>query len=347
MSMPHPTVFASLLLSVLVGNALPLRAADGAPPVPTEPAAVVTAWLDGLRRNELSTAWQQVPPTRQVQLADTWHADISRPDRMRDLIVDRLLAATADPASAKDLARFLAGGLGQFARLASGQPLIPAPAPAEGQRPDRMQMMQGMLARNSLSGLVQSVLADGLETRQVDALEALFADYVKWAAAAGFDDAAKQEAAATHLAAFVKALGVAKAVDLAEVDLPQLLIRVAAGLPDLKQALAVYGLDADAVLGSASARTEPGTGDRQTVVVVFTAFGTGRELPLAMQRSTSGWSLIADSPLARWLRPAAPRWNGGGRQGQGRPPQAAGAPDGAAPAAPAGTAPPSTGTTTF
>ena len=341
MSILRRTLTASIVAVLAGSGALGdlAIAAEGTPPAAAavDPAAdVVSAWIDGLRRNDLAAAWKQLPPTRQVELADAWHASIARPDRFRDMILDRQLGALADAAAAKELARFLAGGLAQFGRVASGEPLTPPPAPADGQRPDRMQMMQGMMASNALSNLVQGVLADGLETRQVECLESLFADYAAWAKDAGLDDAAKQEAAATHLVAFGSALGVTRTADLAEVDLAQLLTRIGTGLPALKQALAALGLDADALLASATATAEAGSGEERTVVLAFTAFAKPRQLPLKLTQGAAGWSVVADSPLARWLRPAQPRWNGGGRQGRppGGQPGAGGEDAAPAPAAP-------------
>lgn len=328
MSLARLKLVASLAVAALAGGGalggLAVVAAEGAPPAPAvapavDPAAAhVAAWIDALRRNDPAAMLTQLPPTRQTALADAWRAGMARPDRLRDMMIDRQLGALADSAAAVEAARFLAGGLAQFGSVAGGgDPTPPAP-PAEGQRPDRMQMMQGMMAANLVGGLVQSVLADGLETRQGDCFEGLFADYAAWAPGAGLDDPAKHAAAATHLTAFGTALGATKAADLATVDLAQMLTRIGSGLPALKQALAVFGLDVDAALASATVTAEPGgsDGDR-TVVVGFTAFGKARELPLKLVPTVEGgWAVKADSPLARWLRPPTRRWNGGGRPGR-------------------------------
>ena len=348
MSLARLKLAASLVAAVLAGGGaiggLAAVAAEGTPPAPApasapaaDPAAAfVSAWIDGLRRNDLAGAFRQLPPTRQAELTAGWHEGLARPDRFRDMLIDRQVGALTDGNAARESARFLAGALGQFGRTALGErPTAPAPG-ADGQR-DRAAGFQGMLTANALSGLVQAVLADGLETRQVDCLEGLFADSATWAAGARLDDPARHEAAATHLLAFGSALGVTTAADLGALDLPQLLTRAGSGLPALKQALAALGLDLDAALASATATGEASAGESRVVVLAFTAFGKPRELPLKLAPAGGGWSVLADSPLARWLRPPMPRWNGGRPGRQGAPSQG----DQAAPAptapAPAGT----------
>ena len=362
MSVARFTLAVALVASVAAGvmSGRGAVAAEGVPPAPVplplpaaDPSAFVSAWLDGLRRNDLAVIWNHLPPTRQVDLAAAWQASVGKPDRFRDLLLDRQLGALSDPTTAKESARLLASGLAQFGRIASGAPPTPQPAPAEGQRPDRMQMMPVMLATNALTGMVQGVLADGLETRQVDCFQGLFADYAVWASTAGLDDVAKHEVAVNHLVAFATALGMTKAADLATVDLAQMLTRLGSGLPSLKLALFALGLDPDAVLASATVAVEPatdesGSGEQRTVVLLFTAFAKPRELPLKLKRGAAGdWSLLADSPVARWLRPAQ-RWSGGGRQG--RPgAQSGGGAEGSGPGTPpaGGPAGPAPGNNTF
>jgi hypothetical protein len=197
----------------------------------------------------------------------------------------------------------LAGVLGQFAVLV--QPAT-APAPALPAAPDGqpwMQFMQRGMAQSALTSSLNGILAAGLETRQFAALQALFDDYALWAAK-GLDDPAKQTAAAEHLVALGAALQLKSANDLSSIELKDLLTRSNAAMPALKQTLLAYGLDADAVLASATVASESSTADSSIVVVSFTAFAKPHQLPLKVLKSANGWAIAADSPALRWMSSA-------------------------------------------
>jgi hypothetical protein len=184
-----------------------------------------------------------------------------------------------------------------------------------------------------MGGAAGSILAQGLETRQVAALDGLAASYRTWAAGAGLADAARATTAQPHLLAAIQAIR-----PLAEGDTApaarDLLVSVSAALPHAKLGLAAFGLDVDAILATATASLESETAGRAVVILRFTAWGAEHAVPLVMQSTAGVWSVVADSPAIRWLRPAmmGPQMGGRGQGGRG---QRGGVPRPEAPAVPA------------
>ena len=88
-------------------------------------------------------------------------------------------------------------------------------------------------------------------------------------------------------------------------ELPEALLRLGAGLAELKRAAAVYGLEIDAMLDSVriSAPSAPGADpQRRLLEVAFTAFGADHRIPLLMERRAGRWlPLTGDGPPAAGL----------------------------------------------
>jgi hypothetical protein len=109
--------------------------------------------------------------------------------------------------------------------------------------------------------------------------------------------------AAEHLVAALGALRSASAAEFARLELPEALLRLGAGLGELKRAAAVYGLEIDAMLDSVRISAPPAPGadpQRRLLAVAFTAFGADYRIPLLMERRAGRWL-----PLAGDGRPAA------------------------------------------
>lgn len=317
----------------------PLSAAETAPaaaPAPATAEATLQEWIAALKGNDPAAFYRRLPASRQADLADAWREAMPR-DGQRGrgfgpaMMLERLLPALGTAETAKPLAAQLGQALVAIGRLGAGKRVEP-PAAGEGQDP-RAAFLPMMIATQAVQAMTASVLADGLETRQATVLKALFADWEAWTATAGLDDAAKQGAAATALAEVGTALGAADGI--AKVELPELLTRAGAALAPLKQAFAAYGADLDAVLASATVKPDPSvpaTAEGTVVLLTFTAFAKPRELPLKLKQGANGWEIVADSPIAAWMRPQFGMGNLRGRQAGPGGRRAPGQDGGAAPA---------------
>lgn len=325
--------FRSAILACLISAA---AAAE-----PADPAATVKGWITSLQGNDLAAAWDKLPeaqrtawspslaapapaPGAQIQPGGGDAGGPPRGQRGGNRMLDGAMRMLTEGDQA---GRLLAATLAALAGTVAVDGKAPASAPLSTDQPF-LAFMPRMAAAGSLGGVLQGILARGLETQQIAAIDTWAVAYAAWAATAPLADEARATAALPHIQAFATAVRAAPA----GADARAVLVAWSAGLPRLKQALAVYGLDADAAFASAKTEAAAPAADGTVVVTVrFTAFGAEQVLPLKLKQADGGWEITADSPAPRWLRggggPGGP--GGMGRPGGGRRGGNGGAPGGA------------------
>lgn len=307
--------FRSAILACLISAA---AAAE-----PADPAATVKGWIASLQGNDLAAAWDKLPEAQRSAWASGLAApaapaggDAGGPPRGQRG-GNRMMEGTMRMLSEGDQAgRLLAATLAALAGTVAADGKAPASAPLSNDQPF-LAFMPRMAATGALGGVLQSILARGLETQQIAAIDTWAVAYAAWAATAPLADEARATAALPHIQAFATAVRAAPA----GADARAILVAWSTGLPRLKQALQVYGLDADAAFASAKTEAAAPAADGTVVVTVrFTAFGAEQALPLKLKQADGGWEITADSPAPHWLRGGAASVPAGGmgRMGGGR-----------------------------
>jgi len=335
-------------LLAIAATATTLHAGDG-----PDAAATMTAWLSAVRTNQVAAAWDTLPASQRAALAAT------------------LAPPAADPAANGGRGgrgpgmggplRFLTGN-GQMTQagplLANALALMtetvgpigsatPA-AVALPTEPPFLAFMPRMMAGIGPTMAMDGLLADGLETRQLAALATFGKGYATWAATAPLADEAKAAATQPHLEAIITALSGPTGGATVAATAREQMVTADTVLAEAKLALAVYGLDLDAALATATVKTETTLPDGAVIVVVtISSFGSSVALPLKMTPSHGGWAIAADSIALRWMGGGMGRgFPGGGPGGRGRN-RGPGGPNGAPPEAPPAEPAPTRGTTQF
>lgn len=279
-------VSTSLATLVLMSG---LWGADGATPgviapptpavTPASPEVVATGWALALRRNDPAGAFALLTPADQASLATMWRNQMRRPDAYADLQIDTLLRI-AQHATAADQV------------LALSQPYLAQVDVAKLTR--GIQEIAGFLAMaadtqqpGNPGALDYSGLRDWLR------------DLAAWVPTAGLTDQPKAKAAATHLVQALKASGLTSAAELRALPLADLLARLAPAMPALKQALAVYDVQVDALLGSFTATLDGASPEQATIVLGFTSLDKPRTVTLKLVQQDGAWRLASgnDNPL--------------------------------------------------
>lgn len=284
---------------------------------PADPAATVGGWIKALQANDLVGAWDRLPEAQRAAWGHALapQADAGGPggDRRGDrrgggerARLEGSLRLLAEGEQAAQAGRLFAIGLAGFAAAAAPDGQMPPTVNLPGEQPF-LAFLPRTMATGILPGLAQAVLAKDLETQQITAIDAWALAYAAWAKTAPFADEARAAAAMPHVQAFAAELRKPQP----GADARAVLAAWATALPRLKQAFAVFGLDADAALAGAKVEAGKPAADGSVVVTVrFPAFGGEHALPLKLKPADGGWSIVADSPALRWLR------GGGGPPGR-------------------------------
>jgi hypothetical protein len=270
----------------------PAATAPGGAPAATAPAAIPGApalapeaslkqWVLALRSNDLALLYRALTSEQRALVEKTWTVQAATPDADADKQVNSglglllsptavdLLVAQAEPDLATLNPQDLVIGLqqiGGFLALAGSQPKAPGDAP----------------------------------TLDFIALQGFLADIGGWIPLAGINDVAKLHRAVEHVVAGAKSLGVKNALEVRALKTADVLHRLSAALSEIKAALLVYGLDANALLDSITFATADGAGDQRLVTIGFTAFGHPHLIPVKVVRKNDAWTLAEgkDSPFA-------------------------------------------------
>lgn len=316
---------------------LPLAAVDQAPVAPPAPAVAVAGWIAAVKANDLASLVAALPPSRQQALQQQLRPGappaMGGPAAMRGMRGGPLgmLRMMGDPerGGAANLTVVLLAEVANQA-MPAGAATVATAAAANDQQP-WMAFVPRMMAAGVAAAPATQILAAGLETRQIAALDGWWNGYVQWARTAKLDRPETAAALAPHLDKLVKEIEtVGEAADVAEAA-----TRASAALVPAKQALAAVGLDLDAAFGAATVAAESVSATTAVVVVSFPAFGAQHHLPVKLAVKDGAWVIEADSPALRWLTPGGPMGrpmgNRNGRRGGPGP----GGPGADAPPAPA------------
>ncbi len=279
-----PPAGAPAAAGTVPGAAPPAATAGAASPAPE---ASLTQWVKALRGNDLAALYRALTSEQRRMSDNTWSIQAATPDADGDKQLNSglglllsptavdLLVAQAEPDLATLNPQDLVIGLqqvGGFLALAGSQPKQPGDAPA----------------------------------LDFIALQGFLADIGGWLPLAGINDAAKLRKAVEHVVAGARLLGVKNALEVRALKTEEVLHRLSAALAEVKAALLIYGLDANALLDSGSiAAAADGSGEQRSVTVGFTAFGHPHHIPVKMVRKEDAWTFAEgkDSPFAPLSQP--------------------------------------------
>jgi len=313
-------IFRTAIACVCLASSMPQGyAAEVSLGSSDDPAAAMQASLHALRVNDLATLLTATPAEAQALTSALADGALAH-DRFLSDRLDELLREAASPdataqliaawsarvpvSGSADLAAALVA-LAHPAGAASGAPAPGGPGgpggppgmPGPGPRPIDWRMLTGVA--------LTQLLARGLETQQVEAVQQLLDAAARWVVDLDIHDARRAKLASAAAIAAVGDLQVATINDLCQLPISTLITRGSEALVQLKALASAYGVDADAILDSASVADGPALAGHppvSTVIVSFTAFNVRHQLPLAVVRSDAGtWRLRADSPIPRLL----------------------------------------------
>ena len=245
----------------------------------TTPDVLATGWATALNRNDLCEAFALFTPADQAAVANLWRRQMAHPDAFVDLQIDTLLRMAQNAAAADQL-------------MAISQPylaMIDVPRFTKG-----ITDVAGLLTTAADSQ--QPGTAGGLD---YVGLREWLKELAAWVPKAGLDDQTKAKAAAGHLVRALKASGLTSAAELRALPLADLLTRAAPALPALKDALLVYDVQVDALLGSFTAKLGDATPEQATIALAFTSLGKPRAVNLKLVQKSGAWQLASgnDNPL--------------------------------------------------
>lgn len=333
-----------------------------APPRPSDPQNLdqsgaeeaVRSAIRALRTNDANAFLRRLPESDQQAAERAWkQLGSGDGNPWVNGMVNRVLRASTAADGAEQVSTFISPFLAmaqpqmlaQQIKELNGKPIV-------GGDRGRGGGLARMIVQSGIAAVASGLLATGFETEQVRALEKWFDALANWLPSSGLNEPSKSRQAAEGLATALSKLGATNLEELGKLNLPQFLDRVALAMPELKRALAVYGLELDQALDSVQIAsrdltpeaTTPGVNAR-LVTVTFNAFGGTHVLPLKLVETGGRWQVAADSPVTAWLRPRMgdidPRMLGGGgaRGDRGQRPGGQRGPRGDAPAETADPAP--------
>jgi RNA polymerase sigma factor (sigma-70 family) len=253
-----------------------------------DPAAALLARVRALRGNDLVALLRLEPPATQALAERAWRGGATASASAGlPALVDPLLGMAISEGGRRQLMPLLAALLAnlpseQWSRAIRTVRLPAAGPPAVAGAPDTA----------------------GAQRQAAEQLLGRFAAWLAQARVGRKGDEAEQ--AAEHLVAALGALRSASAAEFARLELGEALVRLGAGLAELKRAAAVYGLEIDALLDSVRISAPPAPGadpSRQLLTVAFSAFGGDYRIPLLMERRDGRWLPL---PGAGLPAPAAP-----------------------------------------
>jgi hypothetical protein len=274
-------LLASLALFAVASG---LWSGEAATPATSTPAAptpdvLATGWVQALKRNDLSGAFALFTPADQASLANLWRRQMARPDAYADAQIDTLIRVAQNPTATDQLLAMAQPYLGQID--------VPKLTKGIGDIAGFLGTAADSQPAGASSGLDYAGLRDWLK------------DLATWLPSAGLTDQTKAKAAAGHLVRAVGASGVKSAAELRSLPLSELVARLDPALPALKEALLVYDVQIDALLGSFTATLGDATSEHATIALGFTSLGKPRTVKLKLVQKNGAWQLAGgnDNPL--------------------------------------------------
>lgn len=260
-------------------------AEDPVPATPTPAPAVQTpdvlasAWAKALKRNELSAAFALFTPADQAAIANLWRRQMARPDAYADAQIDTVLRLARNAAAADQLLAMCQPYLAQIdvAKLTKGITDIAG--------------FLGTAAESQRAGANGGLDYAGLRTWLLD--------LAAWLPSAGLTDQVKAKAAAGHLVRALVASGLTSAAEVRTMPLHELLTRLDPAMPALKDALLVYDVQVDALLGSFTATLADAGPEQATIALGFLSLGKPRTITLKLVQKNGAWQLASgnDNPI--------------------------------------------------
>lgn len=282
----------TFLTAIILGSALWSGEAGTTPvivvpaPATQTPDVLATEWAKALKGNDLSAALALFTPADQASLANLWRRQMNRPDAYADAQINTLVALTQNAAAADQL-------------LAMSQPyLAQIDVPKLTKGINDIAGFLGTAAENQQAGTTGGLDYAGLR----DWLK----DLAAWMPTAGLTDQTKAKAAAGHLIQAMSASCLKSAEELRSLPLSDLLARLGPAMPALKNALLVYDVQVDALLGSFKASLSEtmsqlgaATPEQVTIALGFTSLGKPRTIHLKLVQKNGAWQLASgnDNPL--------------------------------------------------
>jgi hypothetical protein len=243
------------------------------------PDALGKAWVDALRKNDLSAAYQLVPPRDQARLENLYTQHVKKVDVMQDIPVNVLL----------NLAR-QENGAAQLAAFAQPHVLTFDAAAISAKIKD---------ATNLVSMAANTQKPESGASLDYAAIKNWMDDLAAFIPQAGFNDPKKLQQAMQHIVAACNNSGFIDAQQIRSTAFPDLLTRVSTMLPDLKKALSVYDLNLDKLLDSFKFSLTDATPESATLTIAYTAFDKAHSFPLKLVQRDGNWNLGEgnDNPL--------------------------------------------------
>jgi hypothetical protein len=247
------------------------------------PDVIGTAWVKTLRRNDLVAGLFLLTATDQAQVSKQWQKQISRPDAYADLQIDTVLRMAQESNGADQLIAMTAPYLGNIEPQALAKQIIDVAGiltMAAGSQPAN--------ATNTTStGLDYAGLRDWLK------------DLAAWVPKAGLTDQTKTKLAMTHIVNAITLSGLHSAAEIRAMPLPVLLSRLGPALPKIKEALAVFGVQVDALLDSMTFKLTNASAQEALIAITFTSLDKPRAVALKLVQKDGSWELASgnDNPL--------------------------------------------------
>jgi len=273
------------LTAIVLGSALWSGEAGTTPgtlapmPAPQTPDVLATGWAKALKGNDLSAAFALFTPADQASLANVWRRQMSRPDAYVDVQINTLAALAQNNTAADQL-------------LAMSQPYLA--------QIDVPKLTKGITDIAGFLGTAAAGQPAGSSGRlDYVGLGDWLKDLAAWMPNAGLTDQTKAKAAAGHLVQAMTASGLKSAAELRSLPLADLLARLTPAMPALKNALLVYDVQVDALLGSFKAKLGEITPEQASIALEFTSLGTPRTITLKLVQKNGAWQLASgnDNPL--------------------------------------------------
>lgn len=277
------TVLAALTALVCAGT---LSAADL-----STPEAAIALPAEALRTNNLIGLFETMPPADQAKAEADWDQNRQTMSPQKKAEANEFFTKVLAPDAVDQM-------------MAEAEPNLAQMNPAE--MAGMVQMIGGMMA--------MQMGQDPKSKAYAPMVQGLVMDVAAWLPTAGLEDPAKLKQTITHFIAAVKKLDVTNADELCALDLRTLLTRSGAALAEGKKCLSVYGIDADAFLGSLKVTDVAGDGDKRDAKLNFTAFGKPYQLPVKLAQKEGMWTFDSDAlqaELAPALGGMAPGMGGG------------------------------------
>lgn len=296
--LPSRLPYLPLMACLVLGSCAVMAADTPAPPAPaaevvssapattgtaaaTAPDATLKMWVKALRSNDLMAFFQALPKQSRADLVQVWNVQSTTPDPAGDRQITGALGMLLG-SNAVDL---LVARVEPELAVINIQDLVMA-----------LQQAGGFLA---LAGSQTKAPSSGA-TLDYLALQSLVSDVATWLPTAGIADPVKLRKAVEHIVLGAKALSVQNALELRALKAEDVVLRLGPALTELKAALLLYGLDANALLDSVAFTVLDGTGDQRHLTVAFSAFGHTHTIPVTVVLQNGAWQLAEgkDSPFA-------------------------------------------------